>query len=78
MTSFVIHPFAYMDGTLHEYMHLKPEDAKQVVHNLVKEVKRYGGDFVFIWHNETIGDYAKWKGWKAIFEYTLDISKTNE
>jgi len=74
----VIHPFAYMDGTLLEYMYLKPEDAKEVVKKLMDEVKTYGGDFVFIWHNETIGNYAKWKGWKDVFEYTLELSKTHE
>lgn len=73
-----VHPFAYMDGTLHEYLHLKPEEAKEVISKLIEEVKKYGGDFVFIWHNETIGDYAKWKGWKEVFEYTLELSKDHE
>jgi hypothetical protein len=71
----VVHPFAYMDGTFLEYMHLEPEEAKQVAKKLVNEVKSYGGDFIFIWHNETIADYAKWKGWKEVFEYTLELSK---
>jgi hypothetical protein len=73
-TKLLIHPFAYMDGTLNEYLKLKPIDAEAKIKELVHEVKKYGGEFICIWHNETIGDFGKWKGWKAVLEYTNRIA----
>jgi hypothetical protein len=72
-TDFVLHPFAYMDGSLNQYMKLSPEEAKEKIRNLFLEVKKYGGDFIFLWHNETISEAGIWQGWKDVFEYTLAL-----
>jgi len=75
ITDLTIHPFAFMDGTLNEYLKLTPESAKLKITELFHEVKNYGGDFSFIWHNETIGDYGNWKGWKSVFEWSVDLGE---
>lgn len=68
-------PFAYMDGTLLEYKKLTIDQSLEAVHQLVEEVKKYGGTFCFIWHNETLAESGKWKGWKRVFDYTLEQLK---
>jgi hypothetical protein len=74
-TSLKIRPFAYMDGTLHEYLNCTIVEAKFIVDELIKEVKTYGGDFISIWHNESIADYGKWKGWSVLIDQTMDAFK---
>lgn len=72
-TALKIHPFVYMDGTLNEYMELSPDASKEAILALHSNVLLYGGAFRFIWHNETIGDYGKWKGWNEVLNYTLEL-----
>lgn len=69
---FKIHPFAYMDGTLKEYMNLTVDRSKEAIDSLVQEAKIFGGDFIAIWHNETISDWNDWKGWSQLIDYTYN------
>lgn len=64
-------PFAYMDGTLNEYMKLNPEQAIEVIDELIANVKQVNGHFECIWHNETLNEERHWKGWRKVFEHTI-------
>ncbi len=77
VTKLNIHPFAFMDGTINEYLKLTPQEAMNKIQLLFNEVNAYGGEFSFIWHNETIGDYAFWKGWSEVFDFCIHL-KTKE
>jgi len=72
-TDFRIHPFVYMDGTLHEYKGFTVPESKAVILDLYREVAQMGGDFICIWHNETIGGFSKWKGWRQVLDFTLKL-----
>ena len=68
MTELTIHPFAYMDGTLNQYLGLTPLEALGLVKELMVEVKTYGGQFSFLWHNESFAESGIWKGWKKVYD----------
>lgn len=78
ITQLNLHPFTYMDGTLNEYLNLSIEEATKKVSQLMDEVKLYGGDFICIWHNETISSYGKWEGWKSVLDHTIQEASSNK
>jgi len=67
-TSLRIYPFTVMDGTLRDYKNLSPEQASEVINVLIGEIKAVNGIFISIWHNETLGDQKRWKGWRTVYE----------
>jgi len=69
-----IHPFTYMEGTLKDYMNLGPEQALDIIKPLIKEVKAVNGTFIPIWHNESLSDMKRWKGWQKVYEDMIKLA----
>lgn len=63
-----IHPFAVMDATLKYYMKIKPEEAMNYIQPLIDEVRKVNGDFVSLWHNESLSENRIWSGWREVYE----------
>ena len=65
LTSLTLHPLSVMDCTLSEsqYMGLSPDEAYQYCAGLVREIRQYRGEIVWLWHNTsfagTESDYHK-------------------
>lgn len=74
-TELVILPFFYMDGTFRQYLKKSVEQAIVEMKIVAMEIKRYGGTACFIWHNESFAEPNEWKGWKQLFDATLDTLK---
>ena len=72
-TSLRIHPFQVMDVTLKDYMGLTPEESKEAIKKLMLEVKKVGGTFTALWHNETLGEDKRWKGFREVFEFMNEL-----
>lgn len=74
-----IHPFSYMDGTFKDYLVLNNAEAEKEIIEITDESHRFGGDFIVIWHNETISEWHNWKGWSYLIEFTKRrIYETND
>lgn len=66
-TNLTVHPVMLMDGTLKDYLKLDPDEAIEVSITLLNEVKKYGGKFVTLWHNETLSNSKRWHGWNKVY-----------
>lgn len=72
-TNLLVFPFVMMDATLKRYLGLSPEQAISYSQQIFDEVKKVGGNFTVLWHNETVNDYHKWENWKQVFEAQLKL-----
>jgi hypothetical protein len=74
----MMYPVSVMDGTLKEYLNLSTENAVVKMNEIIDCVKRYNGVFIPLWHNETISNTGKWKGWRElVFEKMIqELYKT--
>jgi len=66
-TNLMIHPFAVMDGTLHDYLKLTPQKASETISELISEVKKVGGTFIPLWHNTSLNENGDWNGWLDVY-----------
>ncbi len=76
-TNLRLNPFAVMDGTLNDYMHLTTLDALDIIKELIDEVKKVNGTFISLWHNESLSDELRWKGWRKLYEQMLELAVEN-
>jgi hypothetical protein len=71
-TQLWIHPFAAMEGTLKYYMDVSLESAFGYYKRLMDEVYAVQGEFITLWHNDTINNQGAWKGWQGLFERIIE------
>ena len=74
ITNLKIHPFAVMDATLKYYMKVQPSDAMNYILPLIEEVRKVNGDFVSLWHNESLSENKLWAGWREVYEKMVEAA----
>jgi hypothetical protein len=73
-TPLKVFPFALMDTTLNDYLKNTPKQSLGKIRDLKNEVKAVNGTFITLFHNESLSDYLRWKGWKRLYESMVKIS----
>ncbi|HPT31911.1 MAG TPA: hypothetical protein PLW67_08725, partial [Prolixibacteraceae bacterium] len=68
VTPLKIFPFQVMEATFLQYLNLHPSGALEKIKTIMEEVKKTGGVFSAIWHNESLGNNGKMDRWKNVFE----------
>lgn len=71
ITPLILHPTMVMDRTLQKYMAQDPEASFEVLKDYIDITHRYNGHFIFLLHNNTLSEKAEWKGWRPVFEKTI-------
>jgi len=52
---------------------LTPKQSLGKIRELKDEVKAVNGTFVTLFHNESLSNYLRWRGWKKVYESMLKI-----
>lgn len=73
ISNITVHSFCYMDATFLDYLNYSISESKNKVESLYQEIMTYGGEFIPLWHNESISNYGRWKGWKELYDFTIDL-----
>jgi hypothetical protein len=70
-TSLRLFPVAAMDATFRYYQHLSPGETASKIMALAREVKKVGGYFQLLAHNDLLQARGVWKEWPQHFEQLL-------
>lgn len=70
-TTLRIHPVQVMDVTFRDYLRLTPTESLQQIKQIIGQVRLYNGEFVSLWHNESLSDTGRWKGWRHLYEEVI-------
>jgi len=74
-TPLLLHPVTVMDATLKNYLKLNPEEGLNLAIQYLETVRTYGGQFMPLWHNESLSESFDWIGWSTVYEQLI---KTTE
>jgi hypothetical protein len=74
-TTLKVFPFQVMDATLYKYKKFGTKESLEAIIKLLNETKRSGGIFVTIWHNTSLLDTPECRGWREVFESTLEAQQ---
>lgn len=65
-------PLIVMEGTFAQYQkEMSIKDVEIKIANLVKKIKFYKGDFVFLWHNSSFNN-REWNKYQILYERVLN------
>lgn len=76
-TKLKIIPLTIMDGTLKDYLLLNTKDSFELIKELNNTVRKYNGVFVSLWHNESLKDKERWRGWDNLYKQLTEYCKGN-
>jgi len=78
VTTLKVFPFAFMDTTLKVYLKKRSKEILPYVKEMIGSVKEYGGNLIFIFHNESLGTGRRWKHWEDMYECIIKLCLKEE
>ena len=73
-TELKIFPFTVMDTTLKHHLKMRSKEVIPSLEPIANEIKSVGGNFIFIFHNESIGGAGAWKNWGNVYEQVIQLA----
>lgn len=73
-TGLRIHPFALSETTLRFNHKAVIDDAAEKARPIIEIVKKYQGELITIFHNDTMGTAPEWQGWFRVYEDIVKLA----
>ncbi len=67
-TPLKLFPFAVSDRALNTILNYTVDESLVKITELKNEVKKVNGTFITVFHNESVGNYGEWEGWKTVYK----------
>jgi len=67
-TPLKLFPFAVSDRALNTTLDYTVDESLVKITSLKNEVKKVNGTFITVFHNESVGNYGEWEGWKTVYK----------
>lgn len=77
VTDLALEPFCSMDITPLHYREETPKEAIETNKRLMEKVKDVGGLFISLWHNESLSETERWRGWRKVYVALVKEAKKN-
>ncbi len=77
-TNLLLHPFEIMDVAMKNALNFDVDKAKEHIGVIIDNIKNVGGEFVSVWHNESLSDYGQWQGWREVYDWQIKQLKTDK
>lgn len=74
-TKLLLHPFCFMEANSFFEQKYLPQRAYEEMMHYYNVVKAVNGTLITIWHNNFLGSYRSFEGWKEIYEEFIGIVK---
>lgn len=75
-TSLVIHPVTLMDVTMKDHLRLSRVESLDKIRNMIQAVRSVNGEFVSLWHNESLSGAGRWEGWRELYQEMVKLAST--
>ncbi len=70
-TELMLHPLSVMDVTMRDYLRLNAVESLDRIAAIIRKHREAGGEFVSLWHNESLSETGRWRGWRQVYEATV-------
>jgi hypothetical protein len=72
-TNLLLHPFCFMEANSFFEQKYLPQRAYEEMMHYYNEVRSVNGKLITIWHNNFLGTYPKFSGWRDVYEEFVDV-----
>ncbi len=73
-TGLKIHSFCLSETSLRYKDHATVENIDSIAKTIIDDVKKYNGELITIFHNDTMGTANDWKDWNKAYEEIVKLS----